>query len=120
MNVKCPHCGTGYDVEKKEMYRYMKCGACGKGFVAGATTSLQKECHQEENPSVALPPVVQLHDKPSPSEEPRHRPKLSLRRPATVNNGETSGGAAVAAVEARYKQGAATQRAYFENQTDCW
>ena len=42
MNVRCPHCGTEYDVEKKEMYRYVKCEACGKGFVAGAATSLQK------------------------------------------------------------------------------
>ena len=40
MNIKCPHCGTEYEVEKKDMYRYTKCEVCGKGFVVGATTSM--------------------------------------------------------------------------------
>lgn len=40
MDVKCPHCGTGYEVEKKDMYHYTTCEVCGKGFVIGATTSL--------------------------------------------------------------------------------
>ena len=36
MDIKCPHCGTEYEVEKKDMYRYTTCEACGKGFVVGA------------------------------------------------------------------------------------
>lgn len=37
MDVKCPHCGTEYEVEKKAMYRYAKCEVCGNGFVVGTT-----------------------------------------------------------------------------------
>lgn len=40
MDIKCPHCGTEYEVEKQDMYHYTKCEVCGKGFVAGAETSL--------------------------------------------------------------------------------
>ena len=40
MNIKCPHCGTEYEVEKKDMYRYTKCEVCGKGFVVGSETSM--------------------------------------------------------------------------------
>lgn len=40
MNIICPHCGTEYEVEKKDMYRYTKCEVCGKGFVIGAETSM--------------------------------------------------------------------------------
>ena len=40
MEIKCPHCGVSYEVEKEEMYRYTTCGECGKGFVVGATSSL--------------------------------------------------------------------------------
>lgn len=40
MDIKCPHCGTEYEVEKKDMYHYTTCEVCGKGFVIGATTSL--------------------------------------------------------------------------------
>ena len=38
MNIKCPHCGTEYEVEKKDMYRYTKCSVCGNGFVIGGDT----------------------------------------------------------------------------------
>ncbi|MBR3222074.1 MAG: hypothetical protein IKF72_07550 [Kiritimatiellae bacterium] len=41
MNIKCPHCGTEYEVEKIDMYHYTKCGVCSKGFVIGAETSMQ-------------------------------------------------------------------------------
>ena len=37
MDVKCPHCGTEYEVEKEDMYRHTQCEVCGKGFVIGAT-----------------------------------------------------------------------------------
>ena len=40
MDIKCPHCGAEYEVEKKDMYHYATCEACGKGFVMGAATSL--------------------------------------------------------------------------------
>ena len=39
MNIKCPHCGTEYEVEQKDMYRYAQCEVCGKGFVIGTTTN---------------------------------------------------------------------------------
>lgn len=35
MDIKCPHCGTEYEVEKYDMYRHTKCEVCGKGFVVG-------------------------------------------------------------------------------------
>ena len=38
MDIKCPHCGTEYEVEQKDMYRHTQCEVCGKGFVIGATT----------------------------------------------------------------------------------
>ena len=40
MNIKCPHCGTEYEVEKKDMFRYTKCEVCGKGFVVGSEKSM--------------------------------------------------------------------------------
>ena len=40
MDIKCPHCGTECEVEKKDMYHYIKCEVCGKGFVVGAETSM--------------------------------------------------------------------------------
>ena len=40
MDVRCPHCGTEYEIEKKDMYHFTTCEVCGKGFVLGATTSL--------------------------------------------------------------------------------
>lgn len=43
MIVKCPHCGSDFDAEKKDMFRYVKCTRCGRGFVAGATGSLRRE-----------------------------------------------------------------------------
>ncbi|MBR3222077.1 MAG: hypothetical protein IKF72_07565 [Kiritimatiellae bacterium] len=39
MNIKCPHCGTGYDAEESEYGRFVKCAACGKGFVAGTSVA---------------------------------------------------------------------------------
>ena len=52
MDIKCPHCGTEYEVEKQDMYRYTKCQVCGKGFVVGteprATSSKDAKATTEE------------------------------------------------------------------------
>lgn len=55
MDIKCPHCGAEYEVEKKDMYHYTTCEVCGKGFVIGATTSLfASDSHKnDENPPLA-------------------------------------------------------------------
>lgn len=37
MDVKCPHCGTEYDIEQREFGKFVNCQICGKGFVAGAS-----------------------------------------------------------------------------------
>ena len=36
MNIKCPQCGTEYEVDKKDFGRFVTCQSCGKGFVVGA------------------------------------------------------------------------------------
>ena len=41
MNIKCPHCGTEYEVEKEDMYRHAQCEVCGNGFVVGTTANLK-------------------------------------------------------------------------------
>lgn len=35
MNIKCPHCGTEYEVAQKDFGRFTTCETCGKGFVIG-------------------------------------------------------------------------------------
>lgn len=53
MNIKCPHCRTEYEVEKKDMYRYTKCEVCGKGFVIGQSATPKKmddEEHEIQTP----------------------------------------------------------------------
>ncbi|MBR2838609.1 MAG: hypothetical protein IKE55_07500 [Kiritimatiellae bacterium] len=77
MTVRCPHCGAEYDVEKKKMYRYMKCGACGKGFVAGAATDLQQDGVSNAPPDESGGNVVEEHGSGIP-----RKPKIGLRRPA--------------------------------------
>lgn len=37
MNIKCPYCGTGYEVEREWYGQYTTCESCGKGFVVGTT-----------------------------------------------------------------------------------
>lgn len=49
MLIRCPHCGTEYDVDKSEMYRFVTCQVCGKGFVAG--TVQQREASSTEETS---------------------------------------------------------------------
>ena len=36
MNIKCPHCGTEYEVVKDNIGMFVTCESCGKGFVVGA------------------------------------------------------------------------------------
>lgn len=35
MDIKCPHCGTEYEVADEDFGRFVKCEICGKGFVVG-------------------------------------------------------------------------------------
>ena len=35
MNIKCPHCGTEYEVAQKDFGSFVTCESCGKGFVVG-------------------------------------------------------------------------------------
>ena len=41
MNIKCPHCGTEYEVEREWYGQYTTCESCGKGFVIGTSASKQ-------------------------------------------------------------------------------
>ena len=36
MDIKCPHCGTEYDITQQEFGKFVTCQVCGRGFVAGA------------------------------------------------------------------------------------
>ena len=36
-NIKCPHCGTEYEVEREWYGLYTTCESCGKGFVVGTS-----------------------------------------------------------------------------------
>ena len=74
MDIKCPHCGTEYEVEKQDMYHYTTCDICGKGFVIGATTSLlASEVATSRN-------VRQVDVQPSKTSVPRTNP-VSRSRP---------------------------------------
>ena len=55
MDIKCPHCGTEYEVDKKDMYHYTTCEVCGKGFVLGATTSLFSSNNSTASMANSLP-----------------------------------------------------------------
>lgn len=35
MNIKCPHCGTEYEIGQSGFGKFVNCQVCGKGFVAG-------------------------------------------------------------------------------------
>lgn len=71
MNIKCPHCGTEYEIEKKDMYRYTKCQVCGKGFVVGSDTSLLSSKPSPPKPSSPTPSNVPRV--PTSSTPPRQR-----------------------------------------------
>lgn len=51
MNIKCPHCGSEYEVEEKYMFRYTKCEGCGKGFVIGASKCKDTAAKSDRNKS---------------------------------------------------------------------
>ena len=60
MNIKCPHCGTEYGVEQREIGLQAECQICGKGFVI---KSVHKEPFKEKvllsvKPSMA--PIVPI------------------------------------------------------------
>ena len=38
MKIKCPHCGTQYEVGNNEIGKFAECETCGKGFVVGTTS----------------------------------------------------------------------------------
>ena len=77
MDIKCPHCGTEYEVEKKYMYRYTKCQSCGKGFVAGAATSLQAD----ESKNIAVAASLNGKDLSQKS----CSPLVAIKRQSAVN-----------------------------------
>ena len=39
MDIKCPHCGTEYEIDKSEHGRFVDCPTCGKGFVVGTSAA---------------------------------------------------------------------------------
>lgn len=41
MDVKCPHCGTEYEIEQREFGKFVDCQVCGKGFVVGVSAAKQ-------------------------------------------------------------------------------
>lgn len=41
MNIKCPHCGTEYEVDKDNVGMFVTCESCGKGFVVGAMSDVK-------------------------------------------------------------------------------
>lgn len=53
MDIKCPHCGTEYEIENEDFGRFVKCEICGKGFVAGAFAAT--ETSEKKNPPHAAP-----------------------------------------------------------------
>ena len=85
MDIKCPHCGTEYDVEKQDMYRYTKCEVCGKGFIVGADTSLLSSKPSPPKPSSPTPSTVPRA--PTSSTPPRRRETPAQRpRPSAAKS----------------------------------
>ena len=87
MNVKCPHCGTQYEVEKNDMYRYTKCSVCGKGFVVGTTTNMRAS-DSSSTPSTSASAKSSRSTQSRPQRKPvsplrpsevTHRPSVTKR-----------------------------------------
>ena len=47
MNIKCPKCGTEYEVDKKDFGRFVTCQSCGKGFVVGARSDSKTKVEEK-------------------------------------------------------------------------
>ena len=45
MSIKCPHCGTEYDIAQHEFGKFVTCQICGKGFVTGAKAQAKSTEH---------------------------------------------------------------------------
>ena len=56
MNIKCPHCGTEYEVEDESVGRRAQCDVCGNKFVIGATGADEPQHIDSESKDDALPP----------------------------------------------------------------
>lgn len=63
MNIKCPECGTEYEIDKYEYGRFVECAICGTGFVAGTSAAMkfeegnrhkQKSMQQEPEPQSGI------------------------------------------------------------------
>ena len=53
MNIKCPNCGTEYEVDNEWYGQYTECEFCGVGFVAGALQTrdaILNECKRVRAP----------------------------------------------------------------------
>ena len=86
MDIKCPHCGTEYEVEKQDMYRYTKCEVCGKGFVIGATSSLLAESSAAQTSSGNPSMTRGTKSQPQRCAVPRSRPFANINKTPTRPN----------------------------------
>lgn len=51
MKVTCQHCGARNDIDQKDMYHYVHCQSCGKGFVAGVSSNTTNLTVQRQSAS---------------------------------------------------------------------
>lgn len=84
--IKCPHCGTEYEVEKQDMYHYTKCEVCGKGFVVGATSSLLAESSTVHSSSGNQMMARGTKPQPRGSAVPRSRPFANINKTTASQN----------------------------------
>ena len=86
MDITCPHCGTEYEVEKQDMYRYTKCEVCGKGFVVGATSSLLAESSAAQPSKGRQSMACGAKPQPRRSVVPRSRPFANINKTSAIPN----------------------------------
>ena len=60
MDVKCPGCGTEYEVDASDAGQDVECEVCGRKFVIGA----QEKNVREESPPIAMPKASSFRNKP--------------------------------------------------------
>lgn len=53
MDIKCPHCGTEYEIGQSECGMFATCQICGKDFVMGA--SKESQIQQDESADAICP-----------------------------------------------------------------